>query len=116
MGYYMVKLLISAGIIVVVSEVAKHNAVMGGLIKSLPLISIIALVWLYADTHDTAKAAALSTSTFWFVLPTLPMFLIFPALLEKGIGFYSSLGISIVIMLGCYLITIAILRWFGIQF
>lgn len=115
MGYYLVKLLISASIIVIVSEVAKYNTTIGGLIKSLPLISIIALVWLYIETHDSAKTAALSTSTFWFVLPTLPMFLIFPALIGKGIGFYPSLCVSIISMLLCYLITLLILKWFGIQ-
>jgi len=115
MGYYIIKLFISAAIIVVVSEVAKSNAIIGGLIKSLPLVSIIALIWLYTDTHDTVKAAALSTSTFWFVLPTLPMFLIFPALLGKGLGFYASLSISVAAMLVCYLITLAILHWFGIE-
>lgn len=115
MGYYLIKLLISAAIIVAVSEVAKFNATLGGLIKSLPLISIIALIWVYIDTHDTAKTAALSTSTFWFVLPTLPMFLILPFLLGKGIGFYASLSISVFIMLLCYLATLASLKWCGIQ-
>jgi F0F1-type ATP synthase assembly protein I len=115
MGYYLVKLLISAAIIVIVSEVSKYNAAIGGLIKSLPLISIIALVWLYADTHDTAKVAELSISTFWFVLPTLPMFLIFPALLGKGLGFYISLAISIAAMLIFYGLTWAVLKWAGVQ-
>ena len=116
MGFYFVKLLISASIIVAVSEVSKYNATIGGLIKSLPLISIIALCWVYIETHDTTKVAALSTSTFWFVLPTLPMFLLFPVLLSKGAGFYTSLSVSLALMLGCYLMTIAILRWCGIQF
>jgi hypothetical protein len=116
MAYYLVKLFITAALIVLVSEIAKFNATLGGLIKSLPLISIMALIWLYLQTQDTAKAAALSTSTFWFVLPTLPMFLFFPFFLEKGIGFYGSLGAAILIMLLCYLITIALLKWFGIHF
>src|SRR5512146_229005 len=106
MLYYIVKLLLSAGIIVVVSVVAKHNAALGALIKSLPLISILAMIWLYVDTHDTGKIAELSFSTFWLVLPTLPMFLVLPALLKAGFGFYASLGMSMAAMLACYVVAI----------
>lgn len=114
MLYYLVKLMLSAGIIVVVSEVAKVNAGLGALIKSLPLISIIAMIWLYTDTHDTGRIAELSTGTFWLVLPTLPMFLVLPALLKSGMGFYASLGISIAVMLACYVVAIPVLARFGI--
>jgi hypothetical protein len=112
--YYLVKLLLSAGIIVVVSEVAKYNAGLGALIKSLPLISILAMIWLYVDTHDTARIAELSTGTFWLVLPTLPMFLVLPALLKSGMGFYPSLAVSMGVMLACYLIAVPLLSRFGI--
>ncbi|CAN5399209.1 hypothetical protein BH10PSE19_BH10PSE19_01550 [soil metagenome] len=116
MYYYILKLIISAAIIVIVSEVAKYNAVVGGLIKSLPLISVMAIIWVYAETHDTCKVATLSISTFWFVIPTLPMFLILPFLLGKGAGFYVSLTISMLLMISCYVATVAILRWCGFQF
>ena len=112
--YYIVKLLLSAGIIVVVSEVAKASPGLGALIKSLPLISILAMVWLYVDTQDTGKIAELSVSTFWLVLPTLPMFLVLPVLLKSGIVFYASLGISLAVMLACYVVAIPILARFGI--
>src|SRR5574338_1320366 len=102
MLYYLTKLLLSAGLIVIVSEVAKANAALGALIKSLPLISILAMVWLYIDTHDVSRVSALSTSTFWLVLPTLPMFLVLPVLLKNDVGFYPSLGVSIAVMLLCY--------------
>lgn len=114
MLYYTVKLLFSAGIIVVVSEIAKVNAGLGALIKSLPLISILAILWLYLETKDTVKIAELSTGTFWLVLPTLPMFLVLPALLKSGMGFYASLGISILTMLACYAIAVPLLARFGI--
>jgi hypothetical protein len=114
MLYYLTKLLISASIIVAVSEVAKANAGLGALIKSLPLISILAMIWIYIDTRDTKIIAELSFSTFWLVLPTLPMFLVLPALLKSGMGFYASLGISIAVMLVCYVIAIPILARFGI--
>lgn len=114
MLYYIVKIVLSAGIIVVVSEVAKVNTGLGALIKSLPLISIIAMIWLYVDTRDTAKIAELSVGTFWLVLPTLPMFLVLPALLKSGMGFYPSLALSVSVMLVCYLITVPVLARFGI--
>ena len=114
MLYYIIKIVLSALIIVAVSEVAKYNAGLGALIKSLPLISILAMIWLYVDTQDTAKIAELSVSTFWLVLPTLPMFLVLPALLKSGMGFYPSLAISIAIMLACYAIAVPVLARFGI--
>lgn len=114
MLYYLAKLLVSAAIIVAVSEVAKVNAGLGALIKSLPLISILAMIWIYIDTRNTGIIAQLSASTFWLVLPTLPMFLVLPALLKSGMGFYASLGISIAVMLACYAVAIPILARFGI--
>ncbi len=114
MLYYILKLALSAAVIVVVSEVAKVNTTLGALIKSLPLISVMAMVWLYTDTHDTARVAELSTGTFWLVLPTLPMFLVLPALLKHGLGFYPSLAASIAVMLVCYVVAVAALARFGI--
>lgn len=116
MGYYLIKLLVSAAIIVVVTEVAKVNAAIGGLIKSLPLISLIALIWLYAETQDTAKISELSISTFWFVLPTLPMFVVLPLLLKHQVQFWWALAISVMVMLLCYVITMGVLRRFGMVF
>ena len=115
MGYYLVKLILSAAIIATVSEVAKFNAGLGALIKSLPLISILAMMWLYADTKDSGKIAELSIATFWLVLPTLPMFLVLPALLERGWGFYAALGTAIGVLLSCYLIAVPVLSRFGIS-
>ncbi|MBM3357799.1 MAG: DUF3147 family protein [Betaproteobacteria bacterium] len=115
MIYYATKLVLSALIIVVVSEVAKHSAGLGALIKSLPLISILAMIWLYADTHDTGRISELSIATFWLVLPTLPMFLVLPALLKNGIGFYASLGISVVVLMACYAVAVPLLARYGIE-
>ncbi len=114
MLYYIVKLAISAGIIVAVAEVAKVNAGLGALIKSLPLISVLAMIWLYVDTQDTAKIAELSVATFWLVLPTLPMFLVLPALLKAGWSFYPSLAVSIAVMLACYAAAVPLLARFDI--
>ena len=114
MTYYLIKLLVSAGIIVVVSEVAKVNAGLGALIKSLPLVSVLAMIWLYVDTRDTGRIAELSTGTFWLVLPTLPMFLVLPALLKAGWTFYPALAASIAVMFVCYLAAVPLLARFGV--
>lgn len=114
MLYYATKLVLSAAIIVIVSEVAKVNATLGALIKSLPLISILAMIWLYVDTRDVERISELSASTFWLVLPTLPMFLVLPALLKNGLGFYPALAVSIGVMLVCYVIAVPLLAKFGI--
>jgi hypothetical protein len=82
--------------------------------KSLPLVSILAMIWFYADTHDAGKISELSISTFWLVLPTLPMFLVLPALLKHGLGFYPSLAISIAVMALCYAAAVPVLARFGI--
>jgi hypothetical protein len=111
--YYFIKLFLAALIIVVVTEVAKINAYIGGFIKSLPLISLITLIWVYLETHSNDKIISLSISTFWFVLPTLPMFLLLPFLLKEGINFYVSLVLSILAMIACYWLTIIVLKNFG---
>jgi hypothetical protein len=115
MSYYLIKLLVSAAIIVAVTEVAKINATLGGLIKSLPLVSLITLIWIYVETQDTAKISTLSISTFWFVLPTLPMFIVLPALLRQQWSFWTSLGASVIVMLLCYGLTMLVLRRFGVS-
>jgi hypothetical protein len=102
MLYAVIKALLSGLIIAAASEAAKRSPAMGAVILSLPLISILAFIWLWRDTSDTEGIAALSQSTFWFVLPTLPMFLVLPALLRGGTGFWTSLGLSCLVTLAPY--------------
>ena len=116
MWMYAIKTGISALIIVLVTEVAKRSGYVGGLIKSLPLISMISFIWLYFETKDTAKVASLSASTFWFVIPTLPAFLLFSYLLRQDYGFWPALGLACICMLGCYVLTIFLLSRLGIAF
>jgi hypothetical protein len=98
-----------------VSEVAKRNPTLGAVILSLPLISILAFTWLWLDTRDKEGIAALAQSTFWFVLPTLPMFLVLPALLRGGVGFWPSLGLSCLLTVALYLATAWTLARFGVS-
>jgi hypothetical protein len=89
MLYLIAKALLSGIIIMAASEAAKRSPTYGALLVSLPLISIFAMVWLWRDTGDNERIAALSEGTFWLVLPTLPMFLVLPAMLRHGFAFWD---------------------------
>jgi hypothetical protein len=102
MLYYSLKILLSVSVIVAVSEIAKRSSLLGALLASLPLTSLLAFVWLYQDTGDVQKVASLSSGIFWLVLPSLPLFLILPWLLKAGWGFWLSLGTAILVMAACY--------------
>jgi len=103
MLYLILKAVISGLLIAVSSEVARRWPTVGGLIVSLPLVSLLAFLWVWRDTGDTAKVAELSTSTFWFFWPSIPLFLIFPALLRSGLGFWPAFAISVATTAGLYL-------------
>lgn len=114
MAYLLIKALLSGVIVMVVSEIARRSPGLGGLIASLPLVSILAMIWLWRDTSDAGRIAAHAQSTFWFVLPSLPMFLVLPALLRAGVGFWIALVVGIVLTIGLYALTIWLLPKFGI--
>jgi hypothetical protein len=116
MLYYLTKLIISALIIVVVTEVAGRAPALGGLIKSLPIVSLIAILWLWHDTRDAGKIAELSISTLWFVLPSLPFFVLLWVLLKRGIAFPAAFAAALLLMILCYAGTFALLRRSGMQF
>jgi hypothetical protein len=102
MTQLILKFGISAAVLVAVSEIAKRSSLMGGLLASLPLTSLLAMMWLWRDTHDRAKISSLSTSIFWLVLPSLVLFLVLPVMLKRGVAFWPSLAISTVAMLAVY--------------
>lgn len=91
MWYLVFKSLVSGVIIMAVSEIAKRSPSLGALVVSLPLVSILAMMWLWHETNDTERLAVHANSTFWFVLPSLPMFLLLPILLRQGMAFYPAL-------------------------
>jgi hypothetical protein len=115
MWYYVTKLVVSAVLIVAISEISKRSSVLGAILASVPLVSVIAMIWLYHDTGDTAKISALASSIFWLVIPSLALFLTLPVLLKSGLGFYWSLSISILLTVGCYFLMITMLGFFDIR-
>jgi hypothetical protein len=100
--YLLIKAAISGVIVAAVSEIARRYPGWGGLVASLPLTSLLAMVWLYRDTANAGRVADLSTSTFWFFLPSIPLFVALPLLLRSGTGFWVSLAIVVVATLALY--------------
>ena len=115
MIYTIIKILITSGLVVAVSEIAKRSSMIAGILASIPLISVLGFVWLYIDTKDVEKISSLSTSIFWLVIPSLALFVALPILLKKGFGFYPSLGVATSITVVCYYLMILILGKFGIK-
>jgi hypothetical protein len=101
MGYLILKAALSGILIAVASEVARRWPGWGALIVSLPLVSLLTFMWLWVDTRESARIAELSQSTFWFFLPSMPLFLVLPALLRSGVSFWLAL-------LGACALTIAL--------
>jgi len=106
MVYLALKALISGAIVAAVSEIAKRYPGLGGLVASLPLVSVLGMIWLWRDTHDVARMAAHAQGTFWFVLPSLPMFLLIPAMLKRGIPFWFALAAGCALTMALYAATV----------
>lgn len=114
MAWIMTKYFITAAVVVFVSELAKRNEKWGAIALALPLISVLTLIWLHLEKQPIAKITNYANYTFWYVIPTLPMFLAFPALLPR-LGFWLSLLASIALATICLMILAMLLRQFGIE-
>lgn len=115
MSQLIVKALVSGILIAAASELAKRSTAVGAIVASLPLVSVLAMIWLWRETGDTERLADYAQTTFWYVLPSLPLFLAMPAMLRAGFGFWPSLGAGIVLTTILYLITAALLARAGIR-
>jgi polyferredoxin len=115
MTYLLLKALLSGLIVAAASEVARRWPGLGGLIVSLPLVSLLAFIWLWRDTGDSERIAALSQSAFWFFLPSMPMFLVLPALLRAGVGFWPALLAACALTIALYSAAAAIGPRFGLR-
>ena len=115
MLYLAIKAGLSGIIIAIVSEVARRYPGWGALIASLPLVSILGMIWLWKDTHDVPRMAAHAEATFWFVLPSLPMFLLVPFLLRNGLSFWFALMLGCGITMVLYWVMVTVGSRFGIQ-
>jgi hypothetical protein len=112
--FYLIKIAITTILIVLISEIAKRSSLAGALLASIPLVSSLAIVWLYIDTKDIDKVVTLSNSIFWLVLPSLVLFITLPLLLKNGVHFYTSMSISIGLTIVAYWLMILITNFYGI--
>ena len=115
MMYGILKALLSGIIIALVSEISRRSPALGALTISLPLLSVFAMIWLWQDTRDPERLATHAQATFWYVLPSLPMFLVIPLLLRSGVAFYPALALGCLLTMTLYGIMISGLRYFGIS-
>ena len=114
MTYLIIKYFITAAVVVLVSEFAKSSDKLGGLVAALPLVTVLTLIWLFVEKQPTTKIANHAYYTFWYVIPTLPMFLLFPYLLPK-FGFWPTLLSCIVMTLVIFYVYAIVLKNFGID-
>jgi hypothetical protein len=106
------KAVISGVLIAAASETARRAPGVGALIASLPLVALLAMIWLWQEKADPKTMAAFSTATFWYVLPSLPMFLAIPAMLRHGVPFWLALGLGCGLTIALY----GLLTWIAPRF
>lgn len=114
MTYLLLKAAISGVIVALASEIARRYAGIGALIASLPLISVLGMIWLWRDTHDPIRLANHASATLWYIAPSLPMFIVIPMLLRHGVGFWPALTLGCALTIGLYLAMVLVAaRWGG---
>jgi hypothetical protein len=111
---YAIKVAVTAVLVVLISETGKRSSALGAIIASLPLTSLLAFLWLYGETGDAAKVAELARGIFWYVLPSLVLFIALPVLIGQGFGFWLSLIAACALTFLSYLVMIAVLSRLGI--
>jgi len=114
MAWIITKYLLTAGMVVFISEVAKRSDKLGGFIAALPLITLLTLTWLYIENQPEEKIANHAYYTFWYVISTLPMFLLFPHLLPK-LGFWMTMSSCVVATVICFGLFAQFMKNFGVQ-
>jgi hypothetical protein len=114
LAWLITKYLATAAVVVLVSELARRTGRLGAFVAALPLVTVLALIWLHLEGQPPARLAELARYTFWYVLPTLPMFLAFPALLPR-IGFWPSLLACAALTALCFGLIAWAARRFGVQ-
>lgn len=110
MLYLLAKTVINALVITAASEAAKRSPLIGAVLASIPLVSVLAMIWMYHEQHDVTQIAAFARDIFWLVLPSLLLFAILPLLLQRGLHFYLSLAIAIAVTVAGYGLMVVWLR------
>lgn len=114
MAFLLTKYLVTAGIVVLVSELAKRSDKLGAFVAAMPTVTILVLIWLFIENQSAEKITNHAWYTFWYVIPTLPMFLVFPYLMPR-LGFWASLGAGVLMTAMLFGVIALILRRFGVE-
>lgn len=114
MQWIIFKYAITAGMVVLISEAAKRSDKLGGLIAALPLVTVLTLIWLFIENQSSEKISNHAWYTFWYVIPTLPMFLAFPWLLKR-FSFWSTMGVSVILTLVSFYLFAKVVKCWGID-
>jgi len=115
LAYYILKLIITALLIVFISEIGKRYSLAGAFLAAIPLVSILAMIWMYIDTQSSQSTVEFSERIVWLIAPSMTLFIAFPILIKKGVSFYPSLFISTALTIGAYYTVIFILGKFGVK-
>ena len=113
MSSLVIRALVSGVIVAAISEAGRRSAAMGALLASLPVVALLGMAWLWRDSGDLGRLSAFSTATFWYVLPSLPMFLVMPWLWRHGLGFWPGLVVGCTLTVALYIGMAAVLSRFG---
>ena len=114
MAWIITKYLVTAGLVVLISELAKRSDKVGALVAALPIVTVLTLFWLYFENQSSEKIANHAYYTFWYVIPTLPMFLAFPWILAK-FGFWGAMGMSVLLTIVCFVMFAYALKSIGVD-
>lgn len=114
MAFLLTKYLVTAAIVVLVSELAKRSDKLGAFVAAMPTVTILVLIWLFIENQSADKITNHAWYTFWYVIPTLPMFLVFPYLMPR-LGFWVSLGGAVILTATLFGVIALILRRFGVE-
>jgi len=115
MAYYITKLIITTLLIVMISEIGKRYSLAGALLAAVPLVSILAMTWMYVDTGSPDSAIEFSEKIVWLIAPSITLFLVFPILIKKGVGFYPSMFVATAMTIAAYYSVIFVLGKVGIK-
>ena len=114
MAYLLIKIALTTIVLVAVSEISRRSTLIGAVLASLPIVSLLAIIWLYIDTRSVEKVSTLATSILWFIVPSLSLFILLPLLLRKGVTFFPALAVAVLVMIAAYLATAGIAHRFGV--
>lgn len=115
MNALIAKVLITAVLVAAISELARRSTLAAALLASLPLTSLLAIIWLYRDSGSALQAAQLASGIFWLVIPSLAFFLVFPLLVKSGVGFWAALSGGALATVACYALLVGADRIFGLE-